>query len=782
MNARTKLLRISAVILLLSLKTALPVDLNGDGEINSADCQKFLEMLASGTAAGRSDLDINKDGVTDLKDALLFGQWVNGLWNDPESNFSTLYSSCPQDTVAYNNYMKNSEARKESWTVDDLKKAYPDNTGKGNLDYDSAEVEFSAQVRSFFNSPEYLARVLEKGIAVFSGESYPNFYSAFDIIHTKDLPVIFTTDAMLQTIYRSYDNILLQLETARFKPQLEKILRSSLAYLKSRYAASDHVNDVATYFETALKLLNPSFQTSQSDVSAIITAISAEQMSGIRLFGRMKTVDFSQFKPRGHYTSTGELQNYFRAMMWLSRADLAFEIGGSPEEDLSRMKKGALVTWDCVVNSGTLPEWLELNRIIEYMVGTGDGLTVRGMGNLVHDMGVVDMTEFVAAFDENKFDSAVVAGSYGVQMILSEYKEYDGMTDELALSRIFNFMPQRFIVDSYALSQLVFPLTPALLPSSLDIAFLLGDNTALEDRTDMQSTVPGVLGSLRDLFDGISPAGWQSNMYTSWMNFLRQLSGAERNKKVAPVFRTLTWAKKMRNTQLTSWAQLRHNTILYAKQSYTGSITCSHPKAYVEPYPDFFKAVAVYAGKGETLFGDIDAQVAGFFKDVADISTRLSGIAQLTAQGGEPTAEQVEWLRSIVSSHSVGGSGYNTGYKIYDGWYFDLVYDNEPEHKSDGWVSFTTIADVHTKPADERGPALVLHAATGYVNLMTVAVEIDSCITLFVGPVGSYYDVVTSSESPRRLNDEEWEGELTAKLEGRTSIATKPAWTEIYTY
>lgn len=32
--------------------------------------------------------------------------------------------------------------------------------------------------------------------------------------------------------------------------------------------------------------------------------------------------DFSQFKPRGHYTETPELEQYFRAMIWLGRTDI----------------------------------------------------------------------------------------------------------------------------------------------------------------------------------------------------------------------------------------------------------------------------------------------------------------------------------------------------------------------------------------------------------------------------------------------------------------------------
>lgn len=781
MKTTIKHFRQLLIVVLLLCLPSLAQDLNGDGEINGSDCQYLLKMINSGST--KTSLDVNKDNTVDLKDALFFGQWVNGLWNNPGNGYTTLYSTNPGDTVAYNNYRKNLAARKNSWSISELKKAYPDNTIKTDLNYDSSEVAFCKEVSAFFKEPEYMNWVLKKGVAVNSKAIYPNFFSAFDIIHTNDLPVIFTTDAMLQTIYRSYDNILKQLETNSFIPSLKSILSSSITYLDKVYTATDYTNDVRTYLLTALMLLSPQTNLNAgSEVNSLISAIKNEQMQKITLFGRDKMVDFSQFKPRGHYTKSQELSNYFKAMMWLGRADLAFEIGGATTEDLSRMKKGALVTWDCVVNSGTLPQWLEFNRIIEYMVGNSDGLTIKGMGNLVHDMGNIDIPDFVAHFNENKFDSAMVAGAYGLQSILSEYMEVNGFKDSLELSRIFNFFPQRFIIDSYTMSQLVYPFTARSLPSSLDIAFVLGDNTALDDHPEMKGFVPGILGSQRQLYDEISPKGWQSNMYCSWINFLRQLKGVENNNLVAPVFRTHTWATKMRNTQLTSWAHLRHNTLLYAKQSYTASITCSHPTAYVEPYPEFFHAVTAYANKGEMLFKEHDTQISGFFKSVSQISTDLARIAELTARGAEPTPEQISWLRSIVSSHQVGGDGYNQAYKVYDGWYFDLVYDNNSDNKKEGWISFSTIADVHTKPADDTGPALVLHGATGYINLMTVAVEIDSCTTLFVGPVGSYYDVTTSAGSPQRIDDEQWESELSKNKRGMQSIVERPSWCSEFLY
>src|SRR6185369_1609145 len=156
-----------------------------------------------------------------------------------------------------------------------------------------------------------------------------------------------------------------------------------------------------------------------------IKALTEKQVS---LWGRDTLIDFSQFKPRGHYTRSARLQAYFQAMMWLSRADLAFDLRAKPTENkaaYTRMKRDAVILWDCLINSGAYPAWLEIDKVIGYMVGQSDGLSPRGMGLVMQSLGVTDAQAFVAAFPEARFDSAIAAGRFGAQAILSQAKVYN---------------------------------------------------------------------------------------------------------------------------------------------------------------------------------------------------------------------------------------------------------------------------------------------------------------------------------------------------------------------
>ena len=67
-----------------------------------------------------------------------------------------------------------------------------------------------------------------------------------------------------------------------------------------------------------------------SQVADLLNAVAAEQLREVTLFGSPRKLDFSQFKPRGHYAGVPELEQYFRAMMWLGRTDLRFA-----EQDLA---------------------------------------------------------------------------------------------------------------------------------------------------------------------------------------------------------------------------------------------------------------------------------------------------------------------------------------------------------------------------------------------------------------------------------------------------------------
>jgi hypothetical protein len=77
-----------------------------------------------------------------------------------------------------------------------------------------------------------------------------------------------------------------------------------------------------------------------------------------------------------------------------------------------------------------------------------------------------------------------------------------------------------------------------------------------------------------------------------WLAALRELSPPTTDSRFPESMRTRAWAMKGVNTQMAFWTPLRHDTILYFKQSYTETYLCSYPYGFVEPIPAFWGGCA----------------------------------------------------------------------------------------------------------------------------------------------------------------------------------------------
>ena len=119
--------RVCAVALALALGSASAwaagTDLNGDSKVDALDAQAFLEGVAQGTPP--PGLDLDGDGKVGLSDALLFGRWIDGLYQQPAAGLPTLYFSNPADTAAFAGYQADKQA-KSAWTLADLKQLQRD--------------------------------------------------------------------------------------------------------------------------------------------------------------------------------------------------------------------------------------------------------------------------------------------------------------------------------------------------------------------------------------------------------------------------------------------------------------------------------------------------------------------------------------------------------------------------------------------------------------------------------------------------------------------------------
>ena len=607
--------------------------------------------------------------------------------------------------------------------------------------------------------------ILQANGLVFTSDEFLTFGHGYDAVYVADLPVYISADAILFSLHRSYDAILKGIEVETLIPELRSVLtemREALADGALDALDPETAADADLYLAVALSLLNGSevalVAGGDSSLFELLTtsAEAAEGMQNVELFGVLRPMDFSQFEPRGHYTDTIELQHYFRAMIWLGRVDLRLtETISATERVFNRRQLDLAAGLAMLMDDVTMDRYATISNIIQVFVGASDNMTPPEMNDLFEDLGISSTEELVSVADAT-IESALDLGGYGHQRIASHITMSVPHFETFPLSSTFLLFGQAYVVDSHAFSDLVYDRlitpTPRLMPNPLDVAFtVLGNEQALDLLASEIETYQyeSELLAVRQAVVDQPAAFWEESLYNFWLQSLATLSTQPSSELTPTVFTTEAWGRRLLNTQLASWAELRHDTILYAKQSYTGGITCEFPDAYVDPYPEFFRAVADYANAGNEVVADLGlSDLDTYFTRLGEVANTLAQMAENQLAGLPLSAEHLAFANEMVRIQPPGICGSS---EELNGWYGELFVDGSDPTEFD-----PTIADVHTQPTDIDGNVVgrVLHVGTGRPRLMAVAVDTPFGDRTYTGVVSSYYEVIT--EDFQRLTDEEW--------------------------
>jgi len=301
-----------------------------------------------------------------------------------------------------------------------------------------------------------------------------------------------------------------------------------------------------------------------------------------------------------------------------------------------------------------------------------------------------------------------------------------------------------------------------LTPSALDLAAAFGSDFAYGVLKELGVTAfPGYDAKLKAMQKAVAarPAqDWGSTVYDAWLYALQPMFVA--HGKVFPDFmRTEAWTAKAHQTGFGSYAELKHDTILYAKQSFAegeGPTGIPARRNWVEPDPVAFARLATVAElmrRGLDQRRLLTKQQAGLLRTVIGLDRFFERIARdelagkpiskadnerLTYIGGE--LEALYWRTSDLSRQGIPA---------------DVDQD-------------AVVADISSSP---KG---VLELGTGRIDQIYVLVPDDSGrFEVAVGGVYSYYEF--RNPPGRRLTDEEWHALLE---KGRAP--KRPAWEEAF--
>lgn len=640
---------------------------------------------------------------------------------------------------------------------------------------------------------------------------YYGWADAFVNIYYNDLPLFISTDFLLYTLHNSYDAILLTLEWQFLEPNLMDLLEAlynSYPSLYSKYSGDDRFDDalfdVDLYISVARSLLNEESYEPQSHslekYDEIMQAIEDEQMKMTTLFTetRNRKIDFSQFKPRGHYnevfwTIEGQrtLENYFRAMMWLGRID--FLLTAPPEnpweenwtdDELRRMQLGAVLLNELLYSCGKKDLLDKHEQIITFLVGPDDNMTpdeLNGLTNLL-------LSTPADLFNESDFDkfmdSLNASDDYGQKIMSNFFYVNPDSADPGKLPVSFKLLGQKFLIDSYVMSEVVYDRIiyngdkiHRPLPDPLDVLAVLGNEDAialLEDEME-EYKYAYKISALKYLVDTYDEDFWEQSLYNTWLSANRELNPLASSGNLPYFMKTTAWHHEKLNTQLTSWAQLRHDNILYGKQSYTGGTGCSYPFTYIEPYPEFYGRLQYFAENAAAFFQEVfdgydfvsKNSFINYYTRYAEIMAIFKTIAGKELSGSPINDTEIIFLKTMINSFMASGPSIN-------GWFNDLFFDI-----SDALNWDYTVADVHTQPTDEFGNVVghVLHVGNGYINMGVFLAPNPTNpehLLVFAGPVSSFHYDVT--DNFYRYTDQEWE----KKFIWNEELPARPDWIAVY--
>jgi hypothetical protein len=252
------------------------------------------------------------------------------------------------------------------------------------------------------------------------------------------------------------------------------------------------------------------------------------------------------------------------------------------------------------------------------------------------------------------------------------------------------------------------------------------------------------INSLRTEFDEKPEEEWVQTLYWNWLYCLMPFTFAKETG--FPTFMQNTaWENKELYAALASWTELKHNTILYAKQSYATGIfpSAQNIHGYVEPNPWFFGRLASL-----TEYMNEGLNNLGLLHD--DFEARLSGLTNLlltlkTIAEKELTNQTI----TVGEDRAITGIGAEIVELITFNSYYP--YHHFQPGESEEWEHMPVVADVHT---DLALTGCCLEEGVGYPLNLYVIVPLNGKLVVSLGAGFSYYEFLQPISE--RLTDEAW--------------------------
>ena len=569
-----------------------------------------------------------------------------------------------------------------------------------------------------------------------------------------NFPNFVTTDLYLQLYHLYFDCLLRDVEQQRMFSVLHQLCERGYALTSSTTQEQQWLH---TYFDVGRTLLSggEGSGTTQQEVEHIMASanVPSDYLGYVDV-----PFTYSLFRPRGHYTQTDSLSRYFRTMMWLQTVPFATD---KPQQFRTAVVLAELTGGDDVMSR----LYQQLSEPMTWLFGTPDNVTILQLYEQLKAMGLT-----AGQILKNK--KAMKRLRQNVEVIAEQQTRIRPKFEYTSRYKL-NLLPQRYMPDAEVLQEMVdYDHTPTqrALPKGLDVMAAMGVASAeriLTDELHEGRQWDGFVKALSNMKQRMTQVDWQQAISTRWLDALKSVNNTE---KGYPYFMlTHEWQKKDLNAALASWAELKHDAILYAKQPMGAECGGAGPpppvvKGYVEPNVSFWrKAISLLDATAEVLkrYDLVTEKATEATQRLREEAQFLLRISEKELAGKRVSEEEYDQLKFIGAT--------------FENISLDLV--RQPDQWLMGWEDVqgtdrkvALIADVYTANADNNPEKCVLYAAVGLADEIYCVVEVEGYLWLMRGAVLSYRETTRPLDG-QRLTDKEWQQQLeTTPDEGR------PTW------
>lgn len=673
-------------------------------------------------------------------------------------------------------------------------------TGSFHVNYEEALAKYTPSVPEYHVNPDlsnvkdinrywFYESEIEKLVAnnfVVAESQSAEFFDIYENNRYLEFPSFITSDSMMHTYHLYFAMLQKKVEKQALCSELEKLTSQMLEDSKAQYDAvkgsewEEAAKRNVAYFALGAKLLGmpkqaPEYAKDLVDTEySKIMAASAIEMSPI-----MEALeDYSQYKPRGYYDGDEQLERYFRAMMLYGHINFV-----QSSETMNRCALLMTIAMNGDETGRTL--WGNIYDVTSFFAGTSDDLCY------YEYLSVIDEAygKNVTAKDLIGKDSAFQKYVYGIMELRAPeinsvvFKDDEGQTDKRLESKGFRFMGQRFTLDAAIFTRLTYSqLKEAddgdkrMLPDALDVAAAYGSDVALELLVEAgNDKYPNYLNTLHKLREKVLNAGdyWSSSLYAGWTYTLLPLL-EERGEGYPSFMTNKEWEKKSLEGFLGSWTELKHDTVLYAKQSMAemggGGDEAPDDRGYVEPQPELYSrllALTTTTINGLESRGYLGASEKEGLERLAELARRLRDISVKELQNEKLTDEDYDFIRDY------GGA-------LEHLWYDTVKEDANNKYADSAEYPMALVTDVATDPN-----GACLEEAIGGASMIYVIFPLDGELHIGIGGVFNYYQFVQPISD--RMTDKEWRIKLGIQLDDEDRYRPDhsiqgPEWTYTYRY